>query len=91
MLRLWTVVLAMEIAAVAAAVWLFGYLVLLVGAPLIVATVCVLVVVRLSEAARARQQARAGTVVIEPVPQAGLMSGFFSPQRTGDAPGSVRR
>jgi hypothetical protein len=97
MLRLWTVVLAMEVVAVAAAVWVFGYLVLLIGAPLIVATVCVLVVARVSDTARARRQARAEserTVVFHPVPQAGLMSGFFTPTkeqpRPTDSSGSVR-
>lgn len=85
MLRMGTVVLGMEIAAVAVAVYGFGLLVLLVGVPLIVVTVLIVLVAAVSERNRRSRQARAdqaeharaidpeGTVYLG----RGLMSGFF--------------
>lgn len=74
-LRAWTIVLGMEIAAVAVAVYGFGVLVLLVGAPLVVASVVTLAVVRFSEIARQRRAAVAEDD--RPAYPCGLMSGFF--------------
>lgn len=85
MLRMGAVVLGMEIAAVAVAVYGFGLLVLLVGVPLIVVTVLIVLVAAVSErnrrirqerddqAERARAVDPEGTVYLG----RGLMSGFF--------------
>lgn len=100
MVRLWILVLAMEIAAVVVAVLGFGWLILLVGAPLVVATVCLLGVVKLSDVRQSRHQQRTEVAANDPEltvilrPQAGLMSGFFEmPARTQrvEADGFVRR
>ncbi|MGI5126463.1 hypothetical protein ACQEVB_06555 [Pseudonocardia sp. CA-107938] len=80
-----TVVLGMEIAAVAFAVYGFGWLVLLIGVPLIVGTLLIVLVATVSERNRRIRQERAeqaeqarkldpeGTVYLG----RGLMSGFF--------------
>lgn len=85
MLRMGALVLGMEIAAVAFAVYGFGWLVMLVGAPLILVTLLIVLVAAVSERNRRRRQARAdeaaqvqkldpeGTVYLG----RGLMSGFF--------------
>lgn len=89
MVRMWALVLGMEIVAVAVAVLGFGWLVLLVGAPLIVVTMLIVLVVWMSEGVRLHRQHRVAaadearandperTVVFAPVTQRGLMSGFF--------------
>ncbi len=83
MVRLWTAVLGMEIVAVAVAVFGFGWLVLLAGVPLIIATVLIIAVVKFSEIARSRRALREHkrdperTVYVAPIGQRGLMSGFF--------------
>lgn len=85
MLRMGALVLGMEIAAVAFAVYGFGWLVLLVGAPLILVTLLIVLVAAMSERNRRLRQARddeaaqvrkldpEGTVYLG----RGLMSGFF--------------
>jgi len=85
MLRMGALVLGMEIAAVAFAVYGFGWLVLLVGVPLIIATLLIVLVAAVSERNRKARQARddeaaqarkldpEGTVYLG----RGLMSGFF--------------
>jgi hypothetical protein len=78
-LRMGTVVVAMELAALVVAYGYFGWPVLLIGAPALVGTVMVLVFVRASEAPRrmldAHRAARWDPNATLPV--GGLMSGFF--------------
>ncbi|MHA6797171.1 hypothetical protein ACVGVM_27205 [Pseudonocardia bannensis] len=81
--RLAAAVIAMEVAALVVAYLAFGWPVLLVGAPLLVGTVFVLIVVRASEAPRRKLHELRSTrwETDTPLP-GGLMSGFFqlSPQ-----------
>jgi hypothetical protein len=99
MLRLGAAVIAMETVALTVAFLTFGWPVLLVGAPLMVGTVLVLLVVRLSEAPRRRLQAHRAAQWAEThrdseAVQRGLMSGFFEiPAQGGpvDVPDSVRK
>lgn len=101
MLRLGTAVIAMETVALTVAFLTFGWPVLLVGAPLMIGTVLVLIVVRLSEAPRrllqehrAAQWAAETRWDAEATVQGGLMSGFFEiPAQGGpvDVPDSVRK
>lgn len=85
MLRMGALVIGMEIAAVAVAVYGFGVLVLLVGVPLVVVTVLIVLVAALSERnrrvrqERAEQAAQARTIDPEGTVYLGrgLMSGFF--------------
>lgn len=77
-LRLGAMVIAMELAAVAVAFAYFGWPVLLIGAPALVGTVMVLVVVRASEAPRRMlQEHRAARWDPDAAQPGGLMSGFF--------------
>jgi hypothetical protein len=100
MLRLGATVMAMETAALVVALLEFGWPVLLVGAPLMLGTVLVLLVVKLSEAPRKRLQAHRAAQWAEKrwdgeaTVQGGLMSGFFEiPAQGGpvDVPDSVRK
>lgn len=92
-----SLVVGMEVAAVAVAVLAFGWPVLLVGVPLLVGTLIVLAAVALSEKPRRKLEAqRATRFNPEVAAQGGLMSGFFeiprqSSQSPADAPGRVRR
>lgn len=71
-------VVAMELAAVAVAYAYFGWPVLLIGAPALVGTVMVLLVVRASEAPRRKlQEHRAARWDPDAAVPGGLMSGFF--------------
>jgi hypothetical protein len=75
-------VVAMEIAAVLVAYAYFGWPVLLIGAPAIVGTVMVLLVVRVSEAPRRMlQEHRAARWDPDAALPGGLMSGFFEVSR----------
>lgn len=82
--RLGLTVVALQVVAFAVAVWAFGLPAAVIGAPLLLATVLVLALVRLSEGPRrrlaARRAARWDQDAAEP---GGLMSGFFelSPPR----------
>jgi hypothetical protein len=77
-LRMGTVVVAMELAAVLVAYVYFGWPVLLIGAPAVVGTVMVLLVVRASEAPRRMlQEHRAARWDPDAALPGGLMSGFF--------------
>ncbi|MDN5857478.1 MAG: hypothetical protein L0H84_02545 [Pseudonocardia sp.] len=85
MLRVGAVLVGMELAAVAVAVYGFGPLVLLVGVPLIVVTVLIMLVAAAAERARRQRTERAEqaahTRAIDPDSTVylgrGLMSGFF--------------
>ncbi|SHL44549.1 Putative sensor [Pseudonocardia thermophila] len=90
MLRMGALVLGMEVAAVAFALLGFGWLALLIGLPLIVATLLIVVVAAWWERRRAAQQAREEQEREEAAARAraldpegtvyltpGLMSGFF--------------
>lgn len=85
MLRMGALVIGMEIAAVAVAVYGFGWLVLLVGAPLIVVTVLIVLVAAVSERTRRLRQHRVDEAeharAVDPESTVylgrGLMSGFF--------------
>jgi hypothetical protein len=94
-LRLGAAVVAMETVALVLALWAFGWPVLLVGALLLVGTLLVLAVVRLSEVPRRRlQEHRAGRWDPEAAIPGGLMSGFFEvPAQAGPPtlPESARR
>jgi hypothetical protein len=77
-LRMGTVVVAMELAAVLVAYVYFGWPVLLIGAPAVVGTVMVLLFVRASEAPRRKlQEHRAARWDPDAALPGGLMSGFF--------------
>ena len=87
LVRLWAAVVAMEVAALLVALWTFGWPVLLVGVPLLVGTLILFAVVRLSEGPRRRLRSHRATrsdpTWSDPdgaVP-GGLMSGFFEPVR----------
>lgn len=78
MVRLGAAIIAMEVAALAVAYLAFGWPVLMVGAPLLLGTVLVLVVVRVSEGPRRRlQEHRATRWDPTATVPGGLMSGFF--------------
>ncbi|NMH98937.1 hypothetical protein [Pseudonocardia acidicola] len=84
MARLAGAVIAMEVAALVVAYLAFGWLVLLVGAPLLVGTVLVLVAVRATEVARRKlQDLRPTRWDIDAPAPGGLMSGFFEIPRQG--------
>ena len=77
-LRMGATVVAMELAAVVVAYAYFGWPVLLIGAPALVGTVVVLLVVRASEAPRRKlQEHRAARWDPDAAVPGGLMSGFF--------------
>jgi hypothetical protein len=77
-LRMGAVVVAMELAAVLVAYGYFGWPVLLIGAPALVGTVLVLLVVRASEGPRRALRAhRAARWDPDAALPGGLMSGFF--------------
>ena len=82
MLRMGAMVVAMELAAVFVAYAYFGWPVLLIGAPAVVGTVMVLLVVRASEAPRRRlHEHRAARWDPDAALPGGLMSGFFEVSR----------
>jgi hypothetical protein len=77
-MRMGAAVLAMEGAALAVAYAYFGWPVLLVGAPALVGTLLVLLVVRASEGPRRKlQEHRAARWDQGAALPGGLMSGFF--------------
>jgi hypothetical protein len=81
-LRLGAVVVAMEFAALAVAYAYFGWPVLLIGAPALVGTVLVLLVVRASEGPRRKlHEHRAARWDPNATLPGGLMSGFFQPSK----------
>jgi hypothetical protein len=81
--RMGAAILGMEIAALAVGYLAFDAAALLVGAPLILGTLLVLLVVRASEAPRRRlAEQRAARWDPDAVQPGGLMSGFF------EAPGA---
>lgn len=88
MLRLGTMVVAMELAAIVVAYGYFGWPVLLIGAPALVGTVMVLVFVRASEAPRRmlHEHRAARWDPNATLPVGGLMSGFFDLQRQRPQP-----
>jgi hypothetical protein len=78
-------IIAMELAALLVAVLAFGWPVVLIGAPLVVGTVIVLIVVRLWELLGQhleQRRVRRG----HPVATPGLMTGFFEVSAIGDQP-----
>lgn len=78
MMRMGAAVVAMEIAALVVAYLAFGWAVLVIGAPLMLVTVLVLLVVHLSEGPRRRLgEQRAAGWETSAEPSGGLMSGFF--------------
>ncbi|MBC8092203.1 MAG: hypothetical protein H7Y15_09760 [Pseudonocardia sp.] len=78
MVRLGAAVVALAVAALVVAVVGFGPVALVVGAPLLMATVLTLVVLRLSQAPRRRlSERRSARWEHETPEQGGLMSGFF--------------
>jgi len=78
--RLWAALVAMEVAALVVALWAFGWPVLLIGAPLLVATLILVVALRLSEGPRRRlREHRATRFDPKAALPGGLMSGFFEP------------
>ena len=80
MLRMGAVIIGMDIAALAVGYLAFDAAALLVGAPIIMATVLVLLVVRASEAPRRKLAAqRASRWDPDAAQPGGLMSGFFEP------------
>jgi hypothetical protein len=86
-MRVGAAIVAMEVAALAVGYWAFDLGALLVGAPLLMGTVLVLIVVRASEAPRRRlHEHRATRWDRDAELPGGLMSGFFEPPgtRTGD-------
>ncbi|MCU1664097.1 MAG: hypothetical protein QOI36_2665 [Pseudonocardiales bacterium] len=85
MVRLGGAVIAMEIAALSVAYVAFGWLVLLVGAPLVLGTVLVLAFVRASEGPRRKlHEHRAERWDPRSAVAGGLMSGFFTPVASGE-------
>jgi hypothetical protein len=77
-LRLGAMVVAMEVVALVVAYAYFGWPVLLIGAPALVGTVFVLLVVRASEGPRRKlHEHRAARWDPESAVPGGLMSGFF--------------
>lgn len=77
-MRMGAAVVAMEIAALAVAYLGFGRVIMVVGAPLLLGTVLVLLVVHLSEAPRRRlDEHRAARWDTSAELPGGLMSGFF--------------
>jgi uncharacterized membrane protein len=85
--RVGAVIVAMEVVALVVGYLAFDVGALLVGAPLLIATVLVLVVVRASEAPRRRlHEHRATRWDPDAALPGGLMSGFFEAPgaRTGD-------
>ncbi|MCO1655414.1 hypothetical protein [Pseudonocardia humida] len=83
MRRLGAAIIAMEVAALAVGYLAFDAVALLVGAPIIMATLLVLVVVRASEIPRRRlAEQRASRWDPDATLPGGLMSGFF------EAPGA---
>ncbi|MFC5996034.1 hypothetical protein ACFQE5_17655 [Pseudonocardia hispaniensis] len=91
--RMVAAVMGMEIAALVFAYLAFGWPVLLIGAPVLVGTVLLLLVVRASEAPRRRLQAARATrwETQTPLP-GGLMSGFFEiPAPRSPEPWEARR
>ena len=78
MVRMGAAIIAMEIAALVVGYLAFDMAALLVGAPLLMVTVLVLLVVRASEAPRRRlAEQRASRWDPEAAQPGGLMSGFF--------------
>ena len=87
MIRVGAMIIAMEVAALAVGYLAFDLGALLVGVPLLLATVLVLVVVRATEAPRRRlHEHRATRWDQDAALPGGLMSGFFEAPgaRTGD-------
>ncbi len=86
-------VMGMEAAALVVAYLAFGWPALLIGAPALVGTALVLLVVRASEAPRRRLQAVRATRWESQAPlPGGLMSGFFElPAPGGPAPREAGR
>jgi hypothetical protein len=84
--RMGAAIIAMESVALLVAVLAFGWPVLLIGAPLVVGTVIVLIVVRLWELLgqhlEQRRVRRGHPVAASP----GLMTGFFEVSAIGDQP-----
>jgi hypothetical protein len=77
-MRLGAAVVAMQVAALLLAVWAFGAVGLVAGAPLVVATVLVLALVRLSRGPLRRLEERRSARWEHDAPEpGGLMSGFF--------------
>lgn len=78
MLRLGSAVIALELVALAVAVGTFGAAVWLVAAPVLLGTLLLFVMVRLSEGPRRRlEQRRAAGWDVDDTTADGLMSGFF--------------
>ena len=87
MLRMGAMVVAMELVAVLVAYGYFGWPILLIGAPAVVGTVMVLLVVRASEAPRRMlQEHRASRWDPDAALPGGLMSGFFEVSRKRPQP-----
>lgn len=85
--RMGAAVVGMEAAALLVAVLAFGWPVLLVGVPLLVATLVALLVIRLWDVARRRlERRRAARWETTAVPSGGLMSGFFEVSAVGEQP-----
>jgi hypothetical protein len=82
--RLGAVVIAMEVTALAVAFGYFGWPVLLIGAPVLLGTALVLLLVRASEAPRRKlQEHRAARWDAGAQLPGGLMSGFFQIPKQG--------
>lgn len=78
MVRVGAAVVAMEVAALALAALVFGWVALVVGVPALLATVLVLVGLRLARGpVRRLQERRAAAFTTDGPEQGGLMSGFF--------------
>lgn len=78
MFRMGSVVVGMEVAALLVAYLAFGWPVLLIGAPLLVGTVLMFAMLRVSETPRRRlQERRAAQWDPAAALPGGLMSGFF--------------
>lgn len=86
-MRLGAAVVAMQVAAVLLAVWAFGPVALVIGAPLVVAAALLPAMGWLSRGARRRSEERRSARWEHDTPEpGGLMSGFFE---APVAPGAV--
>ncbi len=86
MVRMGATIIALEVTALVVAYLAFDLLALLVGAPVLMATGLVLVLVIASEAPRRRLREQRATRFDHQAPQpGGLMSGFFEVPRSRTA------